>query len=154
MENNQFDEIDEKILQMLAKDGGIPFQEVARACGVSGTTIHTRVKRLTSLGVVQGSKYIIDPTKIGYDTCAYIGLTLKDDSRFEDVIEALKSIPEIVEVYCTNEAYDLFVKIYARNNDHLLTLIQTQIKPLGLILSKIIISFRSLYNKQLTILPK
>ena len=154
MENNQFDEIDEKILQMLAKDGSIPFQEVARACGVSGTTIHTRVKRLTSLGVVQGSKYIIDPTKIGYETCAYIGLTLKDDSRFEDVIEALKSIPEIVEVYCTNEAYDLFVKIYSRNNDHLLTLIQTQIKPLGLILSKIIISFRTVYNKQLTILPK
>ena len=154
MDNNQFDEIDEKILQMLAKDGSIPFQEVARACGVSGTTIHTRVKRLTSLGVVQGSKYIIDPAKIGYDTCAYIGLTLKDDSRFEDVIEALKSIPEIVEVYCTNEAYDLFVKIYARNNDHLLTLIQTQIKPLGLILSKIIISFRTVYNKQLTILPK
>ena len=154
MENNQFDEIDEKILQMLAKDGSIPFQEVARACGVSGTTIHTRVKRLTALGVVQGSKYIIDPAKIGYDTCAYIGLTLKDDSRFEDVIEALKSIPEIVEVYCTNEAYDLFVKIYARNNDHLLTLIQTQIKPLGLIMSKIIISFRTVYNKQLTILPK
>ena len=154
MENNQFDEIDEKILQMLAKDGSIPFQEVARACGVSGTTIHTRVKRLTSLGVVQGSKYIIDPAKIGYATCAYVGLTLKDDSIFEDVIEALKSIPEIVEVYCTNEAYDLFVKIYARNNDHLLTLIQTQIKPLGLIMSKIIISFRTVYNKQLTILPK
>ena len=154
MENNQFDEIDEKILQMLAKDGAIPFQEVARACGVSGTTIHTRVKRLTSLGVVQGSKYIIDPAKIGYATCAYVGLTLKDDSIFEDVIEALKSIPEIVEVYCTNEAYDLFVKIYARNNDHLLTLIQTQIKPLGLIMSKIIISFRTVYNKQLTILPK
>ena len=66
----------------------------------------------------------------------------------------LIAIPEIVEVYCTNEAYDLFVKIYARNNDHLLTLIQTQIKPLGLILSKIIISFRTVYNKQLTILPK
>lgn len=101
-----------------------------------------------------GSKYIIDPAKIGYGTCAYVGLTLKDDSIFEDVIEALKSIPEIVEVYCTNEAYDLFVKIYARNNDHLLTLIQTQIKPLGLIMSKIIISFRTVYNKQLTILPK
>ena len=29
MENNQFDEIEEKILQMLAKDGSITFQEVA-----------------------------------------------------------------------------------------------------------------------------
>ena len=139
---------------MLARDGSIPFQEVARACGVSGTTIHTRVKRLTSLGVVQGSKYIINPAKIGYDTCAYIGLTLKDDSRFESVIEALKSIPEIVEVHCTNEAYDLFVKIYARNNEHLLDLIQTRLKPLGLSQSKIIISFRAMHNKQLTRLPE
>ena len=154
MGSNQFDEIDEKILQMLAKDGNIPFQEVARACGVSGTTIHTRVKRLTALGVVQGSKYIIDPAKIGYDTCAYVGLTLKDDSLFENIIDALKSIPEIVEVHCTNEAYDLFVKIYARNNEHLLSLIQTQLKPIGLSLSKIIISFKNVYNKQLTILPK
>ena len=132
MGSNQFDEIDEKILQMLARDGNIPFQEVARVCGVSGTTIHTRVKRLTSLGVIQGSKYIINPVKIGYDTYAYVGLTLKDDSRFESVVEALKSNPEIVEVHCTNEAYDLFVKIYTRNNEHLLALIQTQLKPLGL----------------------
>lgn len=73
---------------------------------------------------------------------------------FSQINSNLIAIPEIVEVYCTNEAYDLFVKIYARNNDHLLTLIQTQIKPLGLILSKIIISFRTVYNKQLTILPK
>ena len=73
---------------------------------------------------------------------------------FSQINPNLIAIPKIVEVYCTNEAYDLFVKIYARNNDHLLTLIQTQIKPLGLILSKIIISFRTVYNKQLTILPK
>ena len=132
MGSNQFDEIDEKILQILARDGNIPFKEVARVCGVSGTTIHTRVKRLTSLGVIQGSKYIINPAKIGYDTYAYGGLTLKDDSPFESVIEALKSIPEIVEGHCTNEAYDLFVKIYTRNNEHLLALIQTQLKPLGL----------------------
>ena len=106
MENNLFDEIDERILQMLAQDGNIPFQEVARACGVSGTTIHTRVKRLTSLGVLQGSRYIINPAKIGYGTCAFVGLTQKDNSRFDDVVAALDSIPEIVEVHCTNEAYD------------------------------------------------
>ena len=73
---------------------------------------------------------------------------------FSQINPNLIAIPEIVEVYFTNEAYDLIVKIYARNNDQLLTLIQTQIKHLGLILSKIIISFRTVYNKQLTILPK
>ena len=154
MENNQFDEIDETILQMLAKDGRVPFQEVARACGVSGTTIHTRVQRLMSLGVIQGSEYIINPAKIGYGTCAFVGLTLKEEGTLDAIVDALKLIPEVVEVHCTNEAYDLFVKIYARNNEHLLDLIQTRLKPLGLSQSKIIISFRVMHNKQLTRLPE
>ena len=154
MENNQFDEIDETILQMLAKDGRVPFQEVARACGVSGTTIHTRVQRLMSLGVIQGSEYIINPAKIGYGTCAFVGLTLKEEAALDVIVDALKLIPEVVEVHCTNEAYDLFVKIYARNNEHLLDLIQTRLKPLGLSQSKIIISFRVMHNKQLTRLPE
>ena len=154
MEYNQFDHIDEKILEMLAKDGSTPFQKVARACGVSGTTIHTRVKRMTEAGVIQGAKYIVNPAKIGYETCAYVGLTLKNDECFAEVVKALQSIPEIVEIHCTNEAYDLFVKIYARNNEHLLTMIQTQIKPLGLSQSKIIISFKAVCSKQLTMLPR
>ena len=154
MENNQFDEIDETILQMLAKDGRVPFQEVARACDVSGTTIHTRVQRLMSLGVIQGSEYIINPAKIGYGTCAFVGLTLKEEAALDVIVDALKLIPEVVEVHCTNEAYDLFVKIYARNNEHLLDLIQTRLKPLGLSQSKIIISFRVMHNKQLTRLPE
>lgn len=154
MENYQFDKIDETILQMLAKDGRVPFQEVARACGVSGTTIHTRVQRLMSSGVIQGSEYIINPAKIGYGTCAFVGLTLKEEAALDAIVDALKPIPEVVEVHCTNEAYDLFVKIYARNNEHLLDLIQTRLKPLGLSQSKIIISFKVMHNKQLTRLPE
>lgn len=83
-----------------------------------------------------------------------LDFTLKENSRFEPIVAALNSIPEIVEVHCTNEAFDLFVKIYAKNNEHLHTLIQTQLKPLGLSQSKIIISFKLVHNKQLIILPK
>lgn len=153
MENNQFDEIDEKILQMLAEDGRKPFQEVARECGVSGMTIHARVKRLMSLGVIQGSKYIINPDKIGYDTCAYIGFRVNDETQFDAVIEALSHIPEVVEVHSTNDEYDLMVRVYAKTNSHLHTLIQTKFKPLGLTHSKIVISFKVLHKKQLSIFP-
>lgn len=153
MENNQFDEIDEKILQMLAEDGRRPFQEVARECGVSGTTIHARVKRLMSSGVIQGAKYIINPDKIGYDTCAYIGFRVNDENRFDTVVEALARIPEVVEVHSTNDEYDLMVRVYAKNNSHLHTLIQTKFKPLGLMHSKIVISFKVLHKKQLSMFP-
>ena len=51
------------------------FLEVARACeDVSGAAIHQRIQKLTNLGILKGSEYVIDPEKIGYETCAYIGL--------------------------------------------------------------------------------
>lgn len=153
MENYQLDKMDEVILRMLSENARVPFLEVARACGVSGTAIHQRVARLSTMGVLQGAAYQIDPTQIGYETCAYIGLYLKEDVPFDKAIEALEQIPEVVECHCTNEPFDFFIKVHARNNDHLLTIIHEKLKPVGLSHSKIILSFRQIIKKQLTVLP-
>ena len=153
MENYQLDKMDEVILRMLSENARVPFLEVARACGVSGTTIHQRVARLSAMGVLQGAAYQIDPTQIGYETCAYIGLYLKEDVPFDKAVEALEQIPEVVECHCTNEPFDFFIKVHARNNDHLLTIIHEKLKPVGLSHSKIILSFRQIIKKQLTVLP-
>ena len=153
MENYQLDKMDEVILRMLSENARVPFLEVARACGVSGTAIHQRVARLSAMGVLQGAAYQIDPTQIGYETCAYIGLYLKEDVPFDKAIEALEQIPEVVECHCTNEPFDFFIKVHARNNDHLLTIIHEKLKPAGLSHSKIILSFRQIIKKQLKVLP-
>lgn len=153
MENYQLDKMDEVILRMLSENARVPFLEVARACGVSGTAIHQRVARLSTMGVLQGAAYQIDPTQIGYETCAYIGLYLKEDVPFDKAVEALEQIPEVVECHCTNEPFDFFIKVHARNNDHLLTIIHEKLKPVGLSHSKIILSFRQIIKKQLTVLP-
>ena len=86
MAQHQLDSLDKKILKMIADDARVPFLEVARACNVSGAAIHQRIQKLTSLGVIKGSQFIIDPEKIGYETCAYIGLFLKDPSSFDTVV--------------------------------------------------------------------
>ena len=101
--------------------------------------------------MLKGSKFLIDPEKIGYETCAYIGLNLKDPSSFDAVVEALRNIPEVVECHYTTGDYDMFIKIYAHNNHHLLTVIHDQLQPLGLSRSETIISFGSAFNKQLPI---
>ncbi|MDA6584293.1 Lrp/AsnC ligand binding domain-containing protein, partial [Escherichia coli] len=87
---------------------------------------------LTNLGILKGSEYVIDPEKIGYETCAYIGLYLKDPEQFDSVTEALKNIPEVVECHFTTGQYDMFIKIYAKNNHHLLSIIHDKLQPLGL----------------------
>ncbi|MBR6251980.1 MAG: AsnC family transcriptional regulator, partial [Bacteroidales bacterium] len=70
----QIDDLDKKILSLIMENARMPFLEVARECGVSGAAIHQRVQRLVNIGVIKGSEFIINPSKIGYMTCAYIGI--------------------------------------------------------------------------------
>lgn len=149
---HRLDELDKQILRLIAEDARMPFLEVARACNVSGAAIHQRIQRLNRMGVIKGSQFVIDPEKIGYETCAYIGLYLKDPENFDKVVAELKKIPEVVECHYTTGGYDMFVKIYAANNHHLLTIIHDKLQPLGLSRSETIISFHEAINRQLPIL--
>ena len=151
MAKYNLDYLDKKILRMISEDARIPFLEVARACNVSGAAIHQRIQTLQTLGIIKGSQFILDPEKIGYETCAYIGLYLKDPSRFDEVVEELRKIPEVVECHYTTGGFDMFIKIYTRNNHHLLTLIHDKLQPLGLSRSETIISFNAAINRPLVI---
>ena len=151
MAHHQLDALDKKILKMIAADARVPFLEVARACNVSGAAIHQRVQKLTSLGVLKGSQFIVDPESVGFETCAYIGLYLKDPASFEDVTNALKKIPEIVECHYTTGQYDMFIKLYARNNHHLLSIIHDKLQPLNLARTETLISFNEAIKRQLPV---
>ncbi|MEG1616434.1 MAG: Lrp/AsnC ligand binding domain-containing protein [Bacteroidales bacterium] len=151
MGHHQLDSLDYKILKLIAENARIPFLEVARECNVSGAAIHQRVQKLTNLGILKGSKYSLDTTKIGYETCAYMGLYLQNPNDFQEVIEKLKQIPEVVECHYTTGQYDMFIKLYARNNRHLLHIIHTKLQPLGLSRSESLISFKEAFNRQVPI---
>jgi len=151
MAHHNLDLLDKKILRLVAEDARIPFLEVARACNVSGAAIHQRIQKLTSLGVLKGSQFIIDPEKIGYETCAYIGLYLKDPESYDHVVEALKKVPEVVECHTTTGGMDLFIKMYARNNHHLMQIIHDKLQPLGLARSETIISFNAAFDRQIPV---
>ena len=148
----KLDQLDKQILRMISEDARVPFLEVARACNVSGAAIHQRIQKLTNLGVLKGTQYIIDPEKIGYETCAYIGLNLKNPEKFDKVVQELRKIPEVTECYYTTGNFDMFIKIYAMNNHHLLTIIHDKLQPLGLSSSETLISFHSAFERQLPIL--
>lgn len=151
MARQNLDSLDKKILSLIASDARTPFLEVARACNVSGAAIHQRIQRLTAIGILKGSQFIINPEKIGYETCAYIGLYLKDPSKFDEVVEELRKIPEVVECHYTTSGFDMFIKLYAKNNHHLLNIIHDKLQPLGLSRSETIVSFNAVINRQLPI---
>jgi len=152
MANQKLDGLDKQILKLIAADARIPFLEVARACDVSGAAIHQRIQKLTNMGILKGSQFVMDPEKLGYETCAFIGLNLKNPEDFDRVVGELKLIPEVTECHYTTGNFDMFIKIYAQNNHHLLTIIHDKLQPLGLSSSQTLISFHSAFEHQLPIM--
>lgn len=138
------------ILRNLSGNARKPYLEIARECGVSGAAIHQRIQRLTAMGVIKGSESLIDPASVGYDTCAYVGLYLSNPAQYDSVVKALEEMPEIVECHYTTGQYDILVKLYARNNEHLLHLLQ-KIQALGLARTETLISFRQVFKRQMYI---
>ncbi|UKK54453.1 Lrp/AsnC family transcriptional regulator [Prevotella sp. E2-28] len=152
MAKEKLDRLDKQILKLIAADARIPFLEVARVCDVSGAAIHQRIQKLTNIGILRGSQFLIDPEKVGYETCAFIGLNLKNPEDFDRVVEELKNIPEVTECHYTTGNFDMFIKIYAQNNHHLLTIIHDKLQPLGLSSSQTLISFHSAFERQLPVM--
>ena len=78
-------------------------------------------------------------------------LYLKNPEQFDAVFDGLKQIPEVVECHYTTGQYDMFIKIYAKTNHHLLSIIHDKLQPLGLARSETIISFHEAFRRQMPI---
>lgn len=147
----KIDNLDRKILEIVMRNARIPSKDVAMECGVSRAAIHQRLQRMIDLKVITGSGYHVNPKILGYRTCTYIGVNLERGAMYRDVVPELEKIPEVVECHFTTGQYDIFVKLYARNNDHLLTILQDQIQALGLARTETMISFKEAFHRQVPV---
>ena len=143
------DNLDTKILQMLVDNGRKPFLEIARECGVSGAAIHQRIAKLQATNILEGSRALIKPTTLGYDTCAFVGVFLKEPDKFNEFVENLKNVPEVVECHFTTGQYDMLIKMY--DNEHLLHLIHERLQPLGILRTETLVSFREVFSRALPV---
>ena len=129
------DLLDLKILKIISVNARIPFKDVAAVCGVSRAAIHQRVQRLIEAGVITGSGYTICPKSIGYSTCTYVGIKLERGSMYKDVAEQLAAIPEVVECHFTTGAYTMLIKLYCRDNEHPMDLLNHHIQGIAGVIS-------------------
>lgn len=148
----KIDELDKQILGIISQNARIPFKDVADDCGVSRAAVHQRVQRMIDLGVITGSGYHICPTKLGFRTCTYVGLNLAKGSMYKEAIEELRKIPEIVEAHFTTGPYSVIVKLYARDNEHLMNLLNERIQEIpGVMATETMISLDQSIKKELPI---
>lgn len=150
---HQLDEIDLKILDIITKNARMPFKDVAGECGISRAAVHQRVNRMIEMEVIVGSGYHIDPKKVDFHTCTYIGVFLDKAGNYEDVANELKNIPEVVECHYTTGQYAIFVKVYARNNEHLKVVLNDNIQRItGVSSTETFISLEETFKREVPII--
>lgn len=113
------DDYDIKILKHLETDGRMAFSAIAAELGISNTMVHQRVNRMTEQGILVGIKPVLNEKKMGYDWGAFTGVTLEKDHDSQRIIEALKNIPEVMECYYITGSYTLYLRIIAKNHEHI-----------------------------------
>lgn len=128
MSQFQIDDTDRRILSLLAQNARLPFLEVARVCGISGAAIHQRVRKLEENGVITGSRLTVKPSLVGLQVCVYINITISEADKYKEVVDALKSIPEVVECHFVTGKSSLLIKAYCKDNDHLINILIKKIQ--------------------------
>ena len=130
MSDYKIDEMDRKILSFLVKDARMPFLEIARECGVSGAAIHQRVKKLEDAGIITGFSATVMPSTLGFPVCAFIMMNISEANKFNDVIAALKKIPEVVECHFITGHSSMLIKLYCSDFDHLMNVVLNAIQKI------------------------
>jgi len=149
-ESNHIDSLDKKILALITKNARIPYLEVARECNVSGAATHQRIQRLLKLGIVSGSQFNLDPKKVGFLTCAYVGIFLDNAGLYPNVVEELKKIPEITQCHYITGGYSIFIKVYTRNNEDLKRVLGDKVQAIaGISRTETFISLEESFNRQI-----
>jgi Lrp/AsnC family transcriptional regulator for asnA, asnC and gidA len=148
----KIDNLDKKILSILSQNARIPFKDVAAECGVSRAAIHQRVQHLIENGVIMGSGFDVNPKSLGYSTCTYVGITLERGSMYKDVVDCLRQIPEVVECHFTTGPYTMLVKLYAKENEQLMQLLNGRLQSIpGVVATETLISLEQSIHREIPV---
>lgn len=146
----ELDGIDKIILNSLMEDAKTPVAKIAKEVGISSTAIHQRIKKLETSNLIDSTKTYINPKKLGYNTISFIGIYLDKSSNYKEVISALKKIHEVVESYYTTGNYAIFIKVYCRDNEHLMQILNHKIQEIsGIIRTETFISLEQSIQRQI-----
>ncbi|MCU4753941.1 Lrp/AsnC family transcriptional regulator [Halobacteria archaeon AArc-curdl1] len=122
----ELDDTDREILRLLQENARTPFSEIARQIEMSSATVHDRVNRMESAGVITGYHTQVDPKAIGLGISAIVGLRV-EQGREQDTLDRLTDIPGVQEVHLTTGEWDVMMRVYADDADALRELMFDQI---------------------------
>lgn len=146
------DDFDKKILEALDKDGRKPYSEIAKNLGISNTMVHQRILRIKQEGILKKIGINLDERKMGYEWSAFTGIILKEDSDSKTIIDALEKINEVTECYYITGKYTLYIRIVAKNSEHMRKILYEKIDHIpGVLKTESLIDFGMAFKRNVPI---
>lgn len=146
------DSIDSQIINFLRKNAKVPIAELSEKIGISGAAIHKRIKKLEDKSIFTGSQVNIDPKKVGFTTLAFVGIFLEKAVDVNFAIKKLNKIKEITECHYTTGDWSILIKIYCKDNEHLMKLLNSKIQAIkGVSRTETFISLNQQISRQIII---
>ena len=121
------DDADRRIIELLQVDGRRPYGAIASEVGLSEAAVRRRVLRLRDSGALEVVA-VTDPLQLGFHREAMLGIRVRGDVR--DVADAIAEIEEAIYVVLTGGSFDLLVELLAVDDDHLVSILNDQIRSI------------------------
>ena len=119
-----------RIIDILSEDSSTTFVEIAKQIGISDATVHLRVRRLIAADIITKFTISVDNNLLGYDHLAFMRINTKPGFT-DQVTEDLSSIEEVLEIHEMHNRFDLFLKIRAKDLNHMRDIIEHKIRTIS-----------------------
>ncbi|MFD1940494.1 MULTISPECIES: Lrp/AsnC family transcriptional regulator [Nonomuraea] len=110
------DDLDAKLLSLLATEPRLGVLEYSRRLGVARGTVQARLDRMIARGVITGFGPDVSAAALGYDVTAFVTMEIRQVSGHDPVADQLARIPEVLEVHTITGGSDLLCRVVARTN--------------------------------------
>lgn len=120
------DQLDLKIIELLQADGSLSFTEIARKLRLNESTVRKRVMALQKEGVIRKFTAVVEPSKIGFNTVAIVGVDV-DPSKLLEAAQRLCEIREAKYVATSTGDHMIMVEIWTRDGKELSRIISEKI---------------------------
>jgi Lrp/AsnC family transcriptional regulator, leucine-responsive regulatory protein len=124
------EDIDRKIVSLLAHNGRMSFTELARQAGLSVSAVHQRVRRLEQDGVIRGYIAVFDPEEVGLPLTAFVSIKPFDASAPDDLPQRLEHLSAIEACHSVAGDENYILKVRVRS-PYALEELLNQIRTLG-----------------------
>ncbi|MGH3663567.1 MAG: Lrp/AsnC family transcriptional regulator [Micromonosporaceae bacterium] len=127
------DELDVRLIRLLADEPRVGVLECSRRLGVARGTVQARLDKLVERGVIRGFGPQVAPAALGYTVTAFMTLEITQSRGHDEMAAHLATVPEVLEAHTITGPGDLLCRIVARSNADLQRVIDGIVSHRGVV---------------------